>query len=182
MDISLIREKMRMSINFYLDELKKLRTSRANVGLVEDIKIHVYDTYMPLSQLATISVPDNNVILIQPWDNNNVDLIISSIRDLNIGFNPINVGEGIKIIVPPLSDERRQDFVKILNLKTEECKIALRNIRHDYLNKFRDDEKNGEISKEELKTNTIDIDNLIKEYDNEIKEIFERKKQDLLEV
>ena len=182
MDISLIREKMRKSIDFYLDELKKLRTSRANVGIVEDIKINVYDTYMPLSQLATLSVPDNNVILIQPWDSNNTDLIVSSIKNLNIGLNPISVGEGIKIIVPPLSEERRQDFIKILNLKTEECKVSLRNIRHEYVNKLREDEKESNISKDDLKNSVDNIDNLIKEYDNEIKEIFERKKKDLLEI
>lgn len=182
MDISLIREKMRKSTDFYVDEIKKLRTSRANIDIVEDIKVNVYNSFMPLSQLATLSIPDNNAILIQPWDNNNIDIIVSSIKNLNIGLNPINTGGGIKIIVPPLSEERRQDFVKMLNLKTEECRISLRNIRHEYVNKIHDDEKNGEISKDDEKMNISNIDNLIKEYDNEIKEIFDRKKKDLLEV
>ena len=182
MDISLIREKMKKSTDFYVDEIKKLRTSKANIDIVEDIKVNVYNSFMPLSQLATLSIPDNNVILIQPWDNNNIDIIASSIKNLNIGLNPINTGGGIKIIVPPLSEERRQDFVKMLNLKTEECRISLRNIRHEYVNKIHDDEKNGKISEDDAKMNISNIDNLIKEYDNEIKEIFDSKKKDLLEV
>ncbi len=182
MDINEIRSKMNKSIDFLISELKKLRTSKASASLVEDIRVNVYESHMPISQLATIIIPESNVILIQPWDKNNVSAIKDAILNVNIGITPIENDDSVRLVLPPLSEERRNDFVKILNNKVESAKVSLRSIRKEYIDGLKKDKEENNISEDEYNRDVEHVDSLIKEMNIEIEKIFEDKKKDLLEI
>ncbi len=182
MTIDEFKSKISKNIEFFKQEIKSLRSSSANIGIVEDIKVNVYGSNMPISQIATITVPDVNLILIQPWDSSNIDPICNAITNLNIGINPIKSVNEIKLPIPPLSEERRKDFIKILNLKMEESKISMRNLRKEYLNKIKKDFDNSEIREDDFKRDEEMVDSIIKEKTKELQDIHDEKREDLLKV
>lgn len=128
------KAKFQQAVLHFQDELKKLRTGRANAGMLDGILVTAYGTPMPLNQVATVTVPEAQLIQITPFDPTNLQAISTAIRDNpSLGMNPMDDGRVVRVPVPPLNEERRRDIVKILNGKTEECMITLRNIRHDAL-------------------------------------------------
>ncbi len=182
MDLNDVRVKMLKSIDFFSSEIKKLRTGRANTALVEDIKVDVYGSSLSVSQLATITTPESNIILVSPWDKSQLNAISQSILSANIGFNPVVSGDSIRIVVPPLSEERRKEFIKLLNAEAENAKISLRNIRKDYIDDLKKQKEEGSLSEDELKGYIDKIDSLIQEMNSSIENISKAKERDLLEV
>lgn len=182
MDIKDFKEKISKNIDFFTQDIKPLRTGKANVSLVEDIKVEVYSSTMSLSQLATITTPDFNLILIQPWDKSSVDPIYNSLISSDLGFNPIKSVDDIRVPIPPLSEERRKEYVKLLQSKLEESRISLRNIRKDFLNSKKKLEEDKEISETELKKIEDDVDKIMKESNDELNKIYELKKEELLTI
>ncbi len=182
MDITDFKEKISKNIDFFTQEIKSLRTGKANVSLVEDIKVEVYSSSMLLSQLATITTPDFNLILIQPWDKSSVDPIYNALISSSMGFNPIKSVDDIRLPIPPLSEERRNEYVKLLNSKLEDSRISLRNIRKDFLNSVKKLEEDKEISETEMKKIEEDVDKVMKDGNEELNRISEIKKEELLTV
>ncbi|MQF69834.1 ribosome recycling factor [SAR202 cluster bacterium AD-804-J14_MRT_500m] len=150
-------ERMGKSVDFLKKDLSKVRTGRATTALVEDISADYYGTPTPISQMSTLSTPDGEIILIQPWDRQSLNAIEKAIQQSSIGLNPSNDGTSIRIPVPPLSQERRQELVKSLGKKVEEAKVAVRNVRRDALDKMRALEKTKDISQDESKRAQDDL-------------------------
>ena len=182
MDIKDFREKIFKNIDFFTQEIKVLRTGRANISLVEDIKVEVYSSSMLLSQLATITTPDFNLILIQPWDKSSIDPIYNSLISSSMGFNPIKSVDDIRLPISPLSTERRNEYVKSLNSKLEDSRISLRNIRKDFLNGVKKLEEDKEISETEMKKIGEDVEKIMKDGNEELNKIYEVKKEELLTI
>ena len=146
-----LNSRMQKAVDGLARELATIRAGRANPALLDHIMVDYQGTSIPLYQLATISVPEANLIIIQPWDRTSLRDIEKAILTANIGLNPANDGTLIRVVIPPLSEERRRELVKVVSKKVEERRIALRNIRRDGIEKLREWEKNKEISEDELK-------------------------------
>ena len=125
------KEKMSKTIDVFVNELSSLRTGRANANMLDLIKVEVYGQKLPINQLATVTTPEPRVINIQVWDLNNVNIIDSSIKKSDLGLNPQIDGQLIRLPVPDLSEERRNDLRKLVKSMGEKCKISIRNIRRD---------------------------------------------------
>jgi ribosome recycling factor len=130
-------------------ELSKLRTGRANAGMLDGIKVDYYGTTTPIAQMATVSVPEARLLTVKPWDRGALSLVEKAIRESNLGLNPMSDGEMIRVPVPPLSEERRKDLVKIAKKAGEECKVAIRKVRHEALDMLNEFKKDGELSEDE---------------------------------
>ena len=163
-------------------ELATLRAGRATPTLLDHIVVNYHDTPVPLHQLATISIPEANLIVIQPWDRTSLRDIERAILTANIGLNPANDGNLIRVVIPPLSEERRKELVKFVSKRIEERRIAVRNIRRDGIEKLREAEKNKEISEDDLKTNTRRIDQLTEACVAKVNELGQRKEQEIQEI
>ncbi|HFB06852.1 MAG TPA: ribosome recycling factor, partial [Chloroflexi bacterium] len=152
--------RMQKAIDGLVKELAAIRVGRATTALLDNIVVDYHGSPVPLYQLATMSIPEANLIIIQPWDRTSLRDIERAILKANIGLNPMNDGNVIRVVVPPLSEERRNELVKLVAKRVEERRIAIRNIRRDGIEKLRAMEKNKEISEDELKNNTKKIDQL----------------------
>lgn len=134
-------------IKHFEGELLKIRTNRAHTSLIEDVMITVYDGQpMPLKQIASLAAPDARMITVQPWDASTLNTIEKTLRESDLGISPQNDGLMIKVILPEMSSTRRDELVKILGKKVEECKMTIRNVRKDFNNLIRDAKKNKKIS------------------------------------
>ena len=164
-------EKMSKTFEVFIKELSSLRTGRANANMLDLIKVDVYGQKMPINQIGSITTPESRVINIQVWDLNNVPLIDSAIKKSELGLNPKIDGQLIRLPVPDLSEERRNEMKKIIKSMGEKCKISIRNIRRDANDELKKLLKNKEISEDEVKKN----EKVIQEYtDNNIKKIEEK--------
>jgi ribosome recycling factor len=130
-------------------ELGKLRTGRAHPGMLDSVRVDYYGTKTPISQMAAIGVPEPRMLTVKPWEKSQVDAIDRAIRDSGLGLNPQLDGDLIRVPVPPLSEERRKDLVKLAKKHGEDCKIAIRKARHDALDMFAEMKKSGDASEDE---------------------------------
>ena len=146
-------KKMGKTLDVFSKELSSLRTGRANASMLDIIKVDVYGQKMPVNQLASITTPEPRVINIQVWDINNVSLIDSSIRKSELGLNPQIDGQLIRLPIPDLSEERRNEIKKLIKSMGEKCKISIRNIRREANDDLKKLLKNKEISEDEVKKN-----------------------------
>ncbi len=146
-----VEEKMRKSAEGLKKELSTIRTGRASVSLVEHVKVDYSGVSTPLIQLAGISAPEVSLLVIQPWDKTTIRMIEKAILASDLGLTPINDGNVIRIKIPPLSEERRQELTKVVKKRVEERKVAIRNLRHEALGELKEIEKKKEISQDELK-------------------------------
>ena len=177
-----LNSRMQKAVDGLAKELATLRAGRATPALLDHIMVNYQDTTVPLRQLATISVPEANLIVIQPWDRTSLRDIGRAILAANIGLNPANDGNVIRVVVPPLSEERRKDLVKFVSKQVEERRIAIRNIRRDGIEKLRVMEKSKEISEDELKNNTKKIDQLTEACVGKVSELGEHKEKEIQEI
>ncbi len=178
--IKQVENKMLTTINHLVDEFSTIRTGRANPALVDKLTVEYYGTKTPLQQLATISVPDPKLLVIQPFDKNSLDEIEKSIFNADIGLNPTNDGEVVRIPIPPLSEERRKELGKVASKASEDAKVSIRAHRRfgiDEISKLKDDHSADEIKR--LETQVQDItDNFVSKID----ELLTVKQNELLEV
>ncbi|MDH4269835.1 MAG: ribosome recycling factor [Dehalococcoidia bacterium] len=163
-------------------ELATLRAGRATPAFLDHIMVDYQGTTIPLNQLATISIPEANLMIIQPWDRTSLREIERAILTANIGLNPANDGSVIRVVIPPLSEERRKELVKFVSKKVEERRIAIRNIRRDGIEKLREMEKSKEISEDELKNNTKKIDQLTEACVGKVSELGQHKEKEIQEI
>lgn len=174
--------RMQKAIEALKQDLAAIRTGRASSALIDRITVDYYGTPTPVNQVATISVPEARLLVIQPWDRKLLVDIEKAIQKSDLGINPTNDGQVIRLAIPQLNEERRRDMVKSVHKKLDEHKVAVRNIRRDTHDKLRDREKKKEISEDELKRNTERLQKLTDRYIDEIDKIGKTKEQEILEV
>ena len=173
--------RMTKTINSFKNELLKVRTGRANPSILEGITVNYYDTQVPLNQVATIGAPEPRLLIVQPWDKTIIGEIERVIRSSGLGLNPINDGNVIRIPIPPLSEERRNDLVKLVKKFAEEARVAIRNIRRDGIDVVRKLEKDGKISEDESQRAQDRIQEIHDKYIEKINSIAEKKEKEILE-
>ena len=168
---NLYKEKMTKTIEVFSKELSSLRTGRANANMLDLVKVDVYGQQMPINQLGSITTPEARTINIQVWDLNNVSLIDAAIKKSELGLNPQIDGQLIRLPVPDLSEERRNEIKKIIKSMGEKCKISIRNIRREGNDELKKLLKNKEISEDDVKKN----EKIIQDHtDDNIKQIDEK--------
>lgn len=176
------KEKMENAMKFLHEEYGKLQTGRANAALVDGIDVEVFGSSMPLKGLASISIPESNQIAIQPWNRDHLPNVEKAITEANLGLNPSNDGLVIRLIIPPLTEERRKDLVKLVNRYAEDTRVSIRNARHEALKKFEAMEKNKEISEDELKGKEKSLQSEVDEFNNKVEEDSKQKEKDIMTV
>jgi ribosome recycling factor len=174
--------RMQKAVEALKLDLAAIRTGRASSALVERIQVDYYGTPTPLNQVASISVPEPRQLVIQPWDRKMLVDIEKAIQKSDLGINPNNDGQIIRLNIPPMNEERRRDLVKTLHRKLDEHKIAIRNIRRDVQDKLRDREKKKEVSEDELKRSTERLQKLTDRYIDEMDKVGKSKELEILEV
>ena len=178
-DLSL---KMMISVEHLTNELSSMRTNRAHTGLVSGISIDYHGTAMKLSELGQISVSDGSMILIQLWDKTAIEMVSKEIESSDIGINPSIDGDTIRLVVPPLTEERRIELVKIVKKKSEDAKISIRNVRRNAMDEIKESEKNGDISQDESRRLQSEIQKNTDKSIDDISKISQNKENELMEV
>lgn len=163
-------------------DLKSVRTGRASPALVERVLVEYYGTPTPLNQLAVISAPEPNLLVVRPYDPSSLSNIEKAIMQADLGLNPGNDGRIIRIPIPRLTEERRREMVKRVGRRVEEAKVALRNVRRDTLQELRDYEGESLISEDELARGQEQLQELTDRYIEEVDEVGARKEQDIMEI
>jgi len=177
-----IEEKMRTSVGGLKKELATIRTGHATPALIEHIKVEYAGVPTPLNQVASISAPEARLLVIQPWDKSSMRSIEKAILKSDLGLNPSSDGNVIRISIPQLSEERRQELIKVVRKRIEERKIAVRNLRHEAMNELKNLEKNKEISQDEHKRALNQLQKLTDCFIADIEEIGRSKEVELAEV
>ena len=163
-------------------DFSKLRTGRASTALVEGIRADYYGTPTPLGQMASLAVPDSRTITIQPWDKGGFAAIEKALLKSDLGLTPVNDGKIIRIVIPPLTEERRKELVKVARKYGEESKIALRNMRRDANDNLKKAEKDKEISEDECKRALEDVQKLTDRYVAEVDKRCQAKEKEIMEI
>ena len=174
------KERMNKVIDHYSSEISVIRTGRATTSMLDSIKIDYYGSPTPLNNISNISSPSPDLIIIQPFDPSSLEMIEKSIAISDLGMNPNNDGNLIRLNVPPLTEERRNELVKLVHKYIEDAKIAIRNIRRDANESFKKIEKDGELSEDNLKRALENIQELTNEYISKLEKIQEAKEKDIL--
>ena len=174
--------RMQKAVEVLKQDLSSIRTGRASLALVERITVDYYGTPTPINQVASISIPEARLLVIQPWDRKLLIDIEKAIQKSDLGINPNNDGQVIRLAIPPLNEERRREMVKTLHKKLDEHKVAIRNIRRDVHDKLRDREKKKEISEDELKRSEDRLKKLTDRFTDEMEKVGKTKELEILEV
>lgn len=174
--------RMKGAIVAFEEDLSGIRTGRANPALVEKLQIDYYGSPTPLMQLASISVPEPRSLLIRPFDPSTLKAIEKSIQASDLGLTPNNDGKTIRLNLPPLTEERRRDLVKLVHNRAEDARVAVRNIRRDSIKDLQEFEKEKMISEDEEKRGEEELQKMTDRYIEEISQISQRKEKEILEV
>lgn len=180
--VSEFEKNMKKSVEVYEENLQSIRAGRANPKLLEGITFPYYGVDTPLNQAATIAVPEAMLITIQPWDINNLKPIEKAILSSDLGITPSNDGKIIRLPFPPLTEERRKELAKEVSNRSEEAKVAIRNIRRDAMDAVKKSEKAKEISEDERFSYEEDIQKLTDKYIKEVEEITKNKENELMAI
>ena len=174
--------KMEKSVEVLRKEFNGLRTGRASVSLLDSIFVEAYGSSVPLNQVSNISVPEARLITVQVWDETLLSLVESKIRNSDLGLNPMLEGNLIRIPIPDLSEERRKEIAKVASKYTEDCKISIRNIRREAMEKIKNLEKDKEISKDESFKLSDQVQEITDKLIEKIDLLFSQKEKDILKV
>ncbi|MCK4235137.1 ribosome recycling factor [candidate division WOR-3 bacterium] len=176
------REKMKKSIDSVTNEIVRIRTGKATTALVEGIKVVCYGSKVPLKQIANIGVPEARLLLIQPWDKNLLPEIEKAIFQSDLGLTPNNDGKAIRLPIPPLTEERRKELVKLVKKLGEEGKISIRNVRRECNDDFKNGEKSGQFSEDDAQRGIKEIQEITDEYTEQMDKIVEEKEKEVMEI
>ncbi len=177
-----IESKMKSSIKVFREDLATIRTGHATPALIEHVKVDYAGVPTPINHMAGVSAPEAGLLVIQPWDKSSIGNIQKAILKSELGLNPSNDGNVIRISIPPLSEERREELIKIVHKRVEERKISLRTLRHEALNELKKLEKDKEISQDELKRAQEQLQNITDVHISEVEKIGNSKEEELREV
>ncbi len=175
------RETMGKSIAALKIELNRLRTGRASLSIFDGVKVDYYGTLTPLNQMATLAVPESRLITIQPWDVSVIKDIEKAILKSDLGLTPSNDGKIIRIAIPPLTEERRKDLVKVVHKICEDYKVSVRNIRRDANELLKSMKKDGEISEDDAFKSQDQVQKITDEQIKLIDECYQEKEKEILE-
>ncbi len=176
------KERMDKTLESLVRDFTKLRTGRASASLVEDIKVDYYGNLTPLNQVASVAVPDSRTITIQPWDKSGFAAIDKAIQKSDLGINPVNDGKIIRIVIPPLTEERRKELVKLAKKYGEDAKVALRNIRREANDALKKAEKDKTITEDDHRKASDDIQKLTDAYVGKVDEKCAAKDKEIMEI
>jgi len=175
------KESMGKAVNALKTELKRVRTGRASLSILDGIKVDYYDTLTPLNQMATLAVPESRLITIQPWDVSVIKDIEKALLKSDLGLTPSNDGKIIRISIPPLTEERRKELVKVVRKICEDYKVSVRNIRRDSNELLKIMKKDGEISEDDAFRSQDEVQKITDEQIKFIDECFKEKEKEILE-
>jgi ribosome recycling factor len=175
------KERMGKTIIALESELKRVRTGRASLSLLDGIRVDYYGSQTPLNQMASLSVPESRLIVIQPWDVSGIKEIEKAILKSDLGLTPSSDGKLIRISIPPLTEERRKELVKVVSKMCEEHKIAARNIRRDANELLKGFKKDGDISEDDAFKAQDSVQKITDEFINRIDDIYKEKEKEILE-
>uniref|UniRef100_A0A832G2U3 Ribosome-recycling factor n=1 Tax=Ignavibacterium album TaxID=591197 RepID=A0A832G2U3_9BACT len=176
------KNRMDKTLETLRSELAKVRTGKATTTLLDGIKVDYYGTMTPLNQVGNLTVLDAHTLSITPWDKSMVPVIEKAILEANLGFNPVSDGTNLKIPVPPLTEERRKDFVKIVKKFGEDAKVAIRNVRRDANEHLKREQKEKKMSEDELKIAEDEVQKLTDQHIKMIDELLKHKEKEIMEV
>lgn len=174
--------KMKKTVEATNHNFASVRTGRATAALLDRVSVDYYGTSCPLKQLATISTPEPKMLLIHPFDKNSIHDIEKAIQKSDLGITPANDGQNVRLVFPPLSEERRRELVKVVKNMAEESKVALRNIRRDAVEDLKKQEKAKTISEDESKRKTEEVQKMVERFTKEIDDHLKKKEAEILEV
>jgi len=172
-------ERMKKSVASLKDDFAGIRTGRASPALLDKIRVDYYGQKSPLSQVATVSVPEARLIVVQPWDKALITEIEKALQKSDLGLNPSNDGKVIRIAIPPLTEQRRKELVKTAKASSEQYRVAIRNIRREGLE---DIKKKKDTPEDALKKAEVELQNLTDSYISQINKVFEAKEKEILEI
>jgi len=175
-------QKMQKSIEALKADLAKVRTGRAHTGLLDHIQVEYYGSMVPVNQVAGISLLDARTIGVQPWEKPMFAKVEKAIRDSDLGLNPANQGDIIRVPMPPLTEERRRELIKVVKQEGETAKVAIRNLRRDANNHLKDATKEKEISEDDERRAQDEVQKLTDRYVAEVDRLLTQKEQELLQV
>ncbi len=176
------KERMEKSVEVLKKDFASVRTGRASLSLLDGITVDYYGVQTPINQVAALSVPEPKMITIQPWEQKMIPVIERAILESDLGLTPTNDGKIIRITIPPLTEERRKQLVKMVRKRAEEARVAVRNIRRDINDELKKMQKDKLISEDELKRELEDVQKLTNSYIEKIDELLEKKEKEIMEV
>ncbi len=177
-----IRKKMEKVLESFQHELSRLRTGRASLSVLDEVKVDSYGQLMPLNQVATLGVPEPRMITIQPWDSSLISAIEKAIDKAQIGLNPVNDGKMIRLPIPALNEERRKEIVKKIKQHAEESRVAIRLVRRDGMELIKKQEKASEITEDESKKSGTQIQTLTDDFIGKVDKGAEKKEVEIMQV
>lgn len=175
-------EKMKKSVGSLKDEFNTIRTGRASSALFDKIRVDAYGQKTPLNQVATISVPEARLVVIQPWDKALLGEIEKAIQTSELSVNPNNDGKVIRINIPPLTEERRKEYVKHAKNLAEQCRVAIRNVRRDANEELKKKQKSGELSEDLEKRGVEEVQKLTDRHIADVDKLLEAKEKEIMEI
>ena len=177
-----LKDRMGKSMESLKREYSRLRTGRASVSLLDGIRVSYYDTPTPLNQMASLAVPEPRLIVIQPWDKTAIEDIEKAILKSELGLTPMNDGKVIRISIPPLTEERRKELVKVARKMSEENKVSIRNIRRDANEMLKDLKKEKEITEDDLFRSQEEVQKATDQFISQVDELCAAKEKEILEI
>ena len=177
-----MNSKCKDALDYLHQEYAKIQTGRANAALVENVMVESYGAKMPLKALASISIPEPKQIAIQPYNRDQLQNVEKAILDANLGLTPQNDGNFIRLNLPPMTEDRRKELVKLVHKYAEDAKISVRNARHEAINSLKALEKEKEISEDDLHLKEKEVQEKVDDYNQKIEEAAKRKEEDVMTV
>lgn len=174
-------ERMNQALEVFKKDLATFRTGRASLGILDNIRVDYYGSVVPLNQVATLGIPEPRVITIQPWEQKIISVIEKAIMKSDLGLTPINDGRVIKIIIPPLTEERRKQIVKVVRKRAEEARVAIRNIRRDIVEEIKKTEKEKKLSEDDSRRLQEEIQKIINSFIEKVDQALQQKEKEIME-
>ena len=177
-----LRRRMDGTLEVLRKEFAGLRTGRASASLLDPVQVEAYGSHMPLNQVATVSVPEPRLIVVQVWDRSMAKAVDKAIREAGLGLNPQTEGQTLRIPIPDLNEERRKELTRVAAKYTEQARVAIRNVRHAGLDPLKKKEKDGEITQDQHRKLQHDIQALTDQYIKKIDDLLHQKEKEILQV
>lgn len=182
LDVKQYEERMKKTIGVYEEELSTIRVGRANAKVLDKVEALYYGTPTPINQMAEIKAPDPRTLVITPWDATSLKAIEKAIQASDLGITPTNDGKCIRLVFPPLTEERRKELTKQISKMSENAKVALRNLRREANDKCKDMKKAGEMTEDEQKQSEKDVQDLTDKYIKLVDDVTSRKQKEIMEI
>jgi ribosome recycling factor len=176
------RQRMDGAIDAMQREFASVRTGKASPALLDNVKVEAYGSLMPINQVGTVSAPEPRMLTIQPWDKGQIKAIERAILESGLGLNPQNDGTIIRLAIPPLTEERRREFVKVLHKLSEEARVAVRNVRRDANDEIKQGQKSEGLSEDDVRREQGEVQKLTDQYIAKIEELLKHKEAEVMEV